>query len=157
MAGRFPQHDYRLVHALRACKARLGCSKKQKRLSKNKKRGDLHFPAHTQEYEIKRKRLLPSLRLAWTLVLNLNVLGSSYSMHLPSSAPGLDMPREFILYFPNASSWLTSLMMVSISLKKKKKQHGKPIFPMFPRNGESKLAITFSDTVIILKLGFKTV
>lgn len=28
---------------------------------------------------------------------------------------------------------------------------------MFPRNGESKLAITFSDTVIILKLGFKTV
>lgn len=66
------------------------------------------------------------------------------------------MHRKFILYFPNASSWLTSLMMVSISLKRKK-QRGKPIFPMFPRNGESKLAITFSDTVIILKLGFKTV
>ena len=105
---------------VRAYKARLGCSRKGKRLSENKKRGALHFPAHTREYEIKRKRLLPSLLLAWTLVLNLKVLGSSYSVHLPSSAPGLDIHRKFILYFPNASSWLTSLMMVSISLKKKK-------------------------------------
>ena len=72
---------------VRAYKARLGCSRKGKRLSENKKRGALHFPAHTREYEIKRKRLLPSLLLAWTLVLNLKVLGSSYSVHLPSSAP----------------------------------------------------------------------
>lgn len=141
---------------VRACKARLGCSRKGKRLSKNKRRGELHFLAHTREYEIKRKRLLPSLCLAWTLVLNLNVPGSSYGMPLPSSAPGLDTHRKFMLYFPNASSWLISLMMVSISLKKKSNMENL-YFRCSPRNGESKLAITFSDTVIILKLGFKTV
>lgn len=75
---------------------------------------------------MKRNKLLPRLRLAWTLVLNLKVLGGSYSMRLPSSAPGLDIRWKFIVYFPNASSWCTSLM-VSIS-----KNRGKPIFLMFP-------------------------